>query len=181
MLRSGSEFDSLTAFAWSRYGTAMMDCNTYKGKLPCNPADQKCGKLHTRLRLHPRHRRRPARHRLRGRRRLPVRRHRHHRHQRRGRCQRRAKGGASRTTARPARHQAKGSSCSSRVVSRLRPAKRSVLRTPTATTSATCFRRRHTQSARPGRSAVTNITIDRFPSLMSQLEYANNQLDAIGS
>ena len=29
---------------WS-YGTAAMDCNTYTGKVPCNPADTKCGKV----------------------------------------------------------------------------------------------------------------------------------------
>jgi hypothetical protein len=26
------------------YGTAQMDCNTYKGTVPCNPADPLCGK-----------------------------------------------------------------------------------------------------------------------------------------
>ena len=27
------------------YGVASMDCNTYTGKVPCNPADTKCGKV----------------------------------------------------------------------------------------------------------------------------------------
>ena len=32
--------------AWS-HGTAQMDCNTYTGKVPCNPTDTKCGKAPT--------------------------------------------------------------------------------------------------------------------------------------